>query len=76
VDEFWRVGTAAGYRDDGVPGPRPQYRADYYGAFLLDPDGNSIEAVHHGALRRGRERLVLAPAGEPTEGLEVAFEGP
>jgi hypothetical protein len=53
VDEFWRVGTAAGYRDDGEPGPRPQYRYDYYGAFLLDPDGNSAEAVHHGALRRG-----------------------
>jgi catechol 2,3-dioxygenase-like lactoylglutathione lyase family enzyme len=53
VDEFWRVGTEAGHRDDGAPGPRPQYRDDYYGAFLLDPDGNSVEAVHHGALRRG-----------------------
>jgi catechol 2,3-dioxygenase-like lactoylglutathione lyase family enzyme len=53
VDEFWRVGTGAGYRDDGVPGPRPQYRDDYYGAFLLDPDGNSAEAVHHGAMREG-----------------------
>src|SRR5215211_534547 len=53
VDEFWRVGSEAGYRDDGAPGPRPQYGHDYYGAFLLDPDGNSAEAVHHGALRRG-----------------------
>jgi catechol 2,3-dioxygenase-like lactoylglutathione lyase family enzyme len=53
VDEFWRVGTAAGYRDDGPPGPRPEYGGDYYGAFLLDPDGNSAEAVHHGALREG-----------------------
>ena len=52
VDEFWRVGTAAGYADDGAPGPRPQYTEDYYGAFLLDPDGNSAEAVHHGSLRR------------------------
>jgi catechol 2,3-dioxygenase-like lactoylglutathione lyase family enzyme len=51
VDEFWRTGTAAGYRDDGAPGPRPQYLPDYYGAFLLDPDGNSVEAVHHGNLR-------------------------
>lgn len=51
VDEFWRVGTEAGYDDDGAPGPRPQYREDYYGAFLLDPDGNSVEAVHHGAVR-------------------------
>ena len=53
VDEFWRVGTDAGYSDDGKPGLRPLYREDYYGAFLLDPDGNSMEAVHHGALRRG-----------------------
>ncbi len=53
VDEFWRVGTDAGYRSDGEPGPRPQYRDDYYGSFLLDPDGNSIEAVHHGAMRGG-----------------------
>jgi catechol 2,3-dioxygenase-like lactoylglutathione lyase family enzyme len=51
VDEFWRVGTEAGYRDDGPPGPRPQYRDDYYGSFLLDPDGNSAEAVHHGDVR-------------------------
>ncbi|HEV2874093.1 MAG TPA: hypothetical protein VGW14_03000 [Thermoleophilaceae bacterium] len=51
VDEFWRAGTAAGYQDDGAPGPRPQYTEDYYGSFLLDPDGNSAEAVHHGAMR-------------------------
>jgi catechol 2,3-dioxygenase-like lactoylglutathione lyase family enzyme len=51
VDAFWRAGTAAGYRDDGAPGPRPQYTADYYGGFLLDPDGNSAEAVHHGDVR-------------------------
>jgi catechol 2,3-dioxygenase-like lactoylglutathione lyase family enzyme len=53
VDAFWRAGTAAGYRDDGAPGHRPQYSDDYYGAFLLDPDGNSVEAVHHGSLRNG-----------------------
>jgi catechol 2,3-dioxygenase-like lactoylglutathione lyase family enzyme len=52
VDEFWQAGTEAGYADDGQPGPRPEYRDDYYGAFLLDPDGNSAEAVHHGALNR------------------------
>jgi catechol 2,3-dioxygenase-like lactoylglutathione lyase family enzyme len=52
VDEFWRAGTEAGYRDDGAPGPRPLYREDYYGGFLLDPDGNSAEALHHGAVRR------------------------
>ena len=53
VDRFWRAGTEAGYRDDGAPGPRPQYSEDYYGAFLLDPDGNSAEAVHHDSLRDG-----------------------
>jgi catechol 2,3-dioxygenase-like lactoylglutathione lyase family enzyme len=53
VDEFWRAGTATGYRDDGAPGPRPQYSDDYYGAFLLDPDGNSAEAAHHESLREG-----------------------
>ena len=47
VDAFWQAGVDAGYRDDGAPGPRPQYTPDYYGAFLLDPDGNSAEAVHH-----------------------------
>jgi catechol 2,3-dioxygenase-like lactoylglutathione lyase family enzyme len=52
VDAFWRAGVDAGYRSDGEPGPRPQYRGDYYGAFLLDPDGNSVEAVHHGNLAR------------------------
>jgi catechol 2,3-dioxygenase-like lactoylglutathione lyase family enzyme len=53
VDRFWETGTAAGFRDDGEPGPRPRYGDDYYGAFLLDPDGNSAEAVRHGAMRRG-----------------------
>jgi len=47
VDEFWRAGVAAGYVDDGEPGLRPEYSAEYYGAFLLDPDRNSAEAVHH-----------------------------
>jgi len=50
---FWRAGTEAGHRDDGPPGPRPEYGPDYYGAFLLDPDGNSAEAVHHDTLRTG-----------------------
>jgi predicted lactoylglutathione lyase len=51
VDEFWRVGTDAGYHDDGSPGPRPQYSESYYGSFLVDPDGNSAEAVHHDNVR-------------------------
>jgi catechol 2,3-dioxygenase-like lactoylglutathione lyase family enzyme len=53
VDEFWRVGVEAGYRDDGAPGPRPQYSASYYGGFLLDPDENSVEAMHHDAVETG-----------------------
>ena len=53
ADEFWRAGTDAGYESDGPPGLRPQYREDYYGSFLLDPDGNSAEAVSHEALRGG-----------------------
>jgi catechol 2,3-dioxygenase-like lactoylglutathione lyase family enzyme len=44
VEGFWRRGVEAGYRSDGEPGLRPQYHRDYYGAFLLDPDGNSAEA--------------------------------
>jgi catechol 2,3-dioxygenase-like lactoylglutathione lyase family enzyme len=57
VDEFWRTGVDAGYPDDGEPGLRPQYRHDYYGAFLLDPDGNSAEAVHMSLGREGIDHL-------------------
>jgi len=46
VDAFWHAGIDAGYPDDGAPGPRPLYGSDYYGGFLLDPDGNRVEAVH------------------------------
>jgi len=46
VHAFWHAGVDAGYESDGEPGPRPQYLPDYYGGFLLDPDGNSVEAVH------------------------------
>ncbi len=46
VDAFWQAGIDAGHADAGAPGPRLAYRPDYYGAFLLDPDGNSVEAVH------------------------------
>jgi catechol 2,3-dioxygenase-like lactoylglutathione lyase family enzyme len=53
VDAFWRTGVDAGYRSDGEPGERPQNKPEYYGSFLLDPDGNSAEAVDHGDTRRG-----------------------
>jgi catechol 2,3-dioxygenase-like lactoylglutathione lyase family enzyme len=48
VDEFHRAAIEAGGRDNGAPGLRPQYHAGYYAAFVLDPDGNNIEAVCHG----------------------------
>ena len=46
VDEFWRAGTEAGYAERRPARSGPEYGEDYYGAFLLDPDGNSAEAVH------------------------------
>ena len=49
--------TAAGHPDDGEPGPRPQYSPSYYGAFVRDPDGNSLEAVHHDEPREGENRI-------------------
>jgi catechol 2,3-dioxygenase-like lactoylglutathione lyase family enzyme len=52
VEAFHAAGLAAGYRDNGAPGVREQYSSEagglYYAAFLLDPDGNNIEAVHRG----------------------------
>lgn len=53
VDAFWRRGVDAGYRSDGEPGLRPQYDPEYYGGFLLDPDGNSAEAVHRSPRTEG-----------------------
>jgi catechol 2,3-dioxygenase-like lactoylglutathione lyase family enzyme len=47
VDAFYRAAMAAGGRDNGPPGPRPHYHKDYYGAFVLDPDGHNIEACCH-----------------------------
>lgn len=47
VDAFHKAGLAGGGTDNGAPGERP-YHPGYYAAFLLDPDGNNIEAVHHG----------------------------
>jgi catechol 2,3-dioxygenase-like lactoylglutathione lyase family enzyme len=47
VDVFHRAALAAGGRDNGAPGVRSLYHPTYYGAFVLDPDGNNIEAVVH-----------------------------
>jgi catechol 2,3-dioxygenase-like lactoylglutathione lyase family enzyme len=45
VDRFYKAALAAGGKDNGAPGLRPHYDPDYYGAFVLDPDGHNIEAV-------------------------------
>ena len=47
VDEFYKAALAAGGKDNGAPGPRPHYHKDYYGGFVLDPDGHNVEAVCH-----------------------------
>jgi len=47
VDEFYRAAMAAGGKDNGAPGLRPHYHANYYGAFVIDPDGHNVEAVCH-----------------------------
>jgi catechol 2,3-dioxygenase-like lactoylglutathione lyase family enzyme len=48
VDAFFKAALEAGGRDHGAPGTRPQHHANYYGAFVLDPDGHNVEAVFHG----------------------------
>ena len=47
VDAFYKSAIAAGGKDNGGPGLRPHYHANYYGAFVFDPDGHNIEAVCH-----------------------------
>jgi catechol 2,3-dioxygenase-like lactoylglutathione lyase family enzyme len=47
VDAFYAAAIAAGGRDNGKPGLRPEYHAAYYGAFVLDPDGHNVEACIH-----------------------------
>jgi catechol 2,3-dioxygenase-like lactoylglutathione lyase family enzyme len=47
VDAFYDAALAAGGRDNGAPGLRPNYHPNYYGAFVLDPDGHNVEAVCH-----------------------------
>ncbi|GHG91687.1 VOC family protein [Comamonas sp. JC664] len=60
VQRFHQVALAAGGRDNGGPGERP-YHPGYYGAFVLDPDGNNIEAVFHGPSTRSADSVVVKP---------------
>ena len=53
VDAFHAAGLDGGGRDNGAPGIRAQYHPEYYAAYLLDPDGNNVEAVHHGTQPQG-----------------------
>ncbi len=58
VDAFHRAALAHGGRDNGPPGERP-YHAGYYAAFVLDPDGNNIEAVFHGPATRSAASVKI-----------------
>lgn len=58
VDRWYEAGLAAGGRDNGAPGER-EYHPGYYAAFLLDPDGNNIEAVNHGPATRSAESVTI-----------------
>jgi len=58
VDAFYRAGLAAGGKDNGKPGERP-YHPGYYAGFLLDPDGNNVEAVYHGEAQRSAPSVVV-----------------
>jgi catechol 2,3-dioxygenase-like lactoylglutathione lyase family enzyme len=58
VGRFHAAGLAVGGKDNGAPGERP-YHPGYYGAFLLDPDGNNVEAVHHGPHQASARSVVI-----------------
>ncbi|MCB4379737.1 VOC family protein [Synechococcus sp. MU1644] len=59
VDAFYRAAMDYGGRDNGAPGERA-YHPGYYAAFVLDPDGNNIEAVYHGEARRSARSVTIA----------------
>jgi len=58
VEAFHRAGLAAGGRDHGAPGDRP-YHPGYFAGFLLDPDGNNVEAVYHGPGKRSADAITI-----------------
>jgi catechol 2,3-dioxygenase-like lactoylglutathione lyase family enzyme len=60
VSRFHEAALAAGGRDNGAPGER-RYHPGYYSAYVLDPDGNNVEAVHHGPARRSAPSVVIVP---------------
>ena len=58
VEAWYKAGLEAGGVDNGAPGERP-YHPGYYAAFLLDPDGNNVEAVHHGEATKSADSVVV-----------------
>jgi catechol 2,3-dioxygenase-like lactoylglutathione lyase family enzyme len=58
VDRWYTAALAAGGKDNGAPGERP-YHPGYYAAFVLDPDGNNIEVVHHGPAQRSADSIRI-----------------
>lgn len=59
VDRVHAAALAAGGKDNGAPGERP-YHPGYYAGFVLDPDGNNIEVVHHGAAQRSADAIKIS----------------
>jgi catechol 2,3-dioxygenase-like lactoylglutathione lyase family enzyme len=59
VDAWYAQAIAAGGRDNGPPGLRAKYHRNYYAAFVLDPDGNNVEAVHHGPAQLSAPSVVV-----------------
>jgi catechol 2,3-dioxygenase-like lactoylglutathione lyase family enzyme len=62
VQRFYDAALAAGGRDNGRPGHR-DYHEGYYAAYVIDPDGNNVEAVYHGPTERSAPSVVVSPAG-------------
>ena len=60
VDRFHTAALAVGGKDHGKPGIRKEYHDGYYAAFVIDPDGNNIEAVYHGPAKRSAESVVIS----------------
>jgi catechol 2,3-dioxygenase-like lactoylglutathione lyase family enzyme len=59
VEAFYKAALAEGGKDNGPPGERP-YHPGYYAAFVIDPDGNNVEAVYHGAAERSAESVKIS----------------
>jgi len=59
VDTFYKVALQNGGTDNGAPGERAAYHPGYYAAFVLDPDGNNIEAVYHGEAKRSAASVTV-----------------